>query len=494
MRFLFSAGLVVAVAMVAVTAELAHSTPRHADPFATSRVAPRRPVATPTVQDRPATASAAEGPRVSGLDLGVSNYSATSPHWPQIRTMVTDFRTGYVPNAAQRSAERTWAAAHFDFVIGGDAQVYKSVNPDIRVIPYALDWYVVQPGREKSKSFASSYYDDMQQWFAAHPQFQLEKAFLHTAGSEPTQETRVQFVSWGSRCWPINPADPGARAYLADRIRRLTANADGVFLDTHSSGSFGTALGKISIAEYPDRRAYQRDMVDYVHGLATAIAPKIVMINTGEYTRPFDLAMAAAAGAVHLERTNNPLTDGMPERWTWVDSLLAHNVIVELVSLDSWGEANARHGSLATYTPGNYTSSAERLKMFELASYYMVVPASPDRLFLDLENAWKVPFDKVWLKAQEYPVGHPTGARRVIQTGHDSTGTGFKIWARDLDHALILARPTGTWKNPNYGDGTVVTVPLPGAQALRPLHGDGTLGAPVTSVTLRNAEAVILVR
>jgi len=37
-------------------------------------------------------------------------------------------------------------------------------------------------------------------------------------------------------------------------------------------------------------------------------------------------------------------------------------------------------------------------------------------------------------------------------------------------------------------------VPLPNGESLRPLHGDGTLGAPVTSVMLRNAEAVILVR
>ena len=494
MRLLSPVVLVAGLGVVAITAGLARFGIPGAAPAPVSPVPPRRAVATPPAQNRPAIVRTPRRRAASVPHVGGTAYSATSPHWPQIRTMVTDFRTGYVSNGAQRSAERAWAAAHFDFVLGGDAQVYKSLNPDIRVIPYALDWYVVLPGTKKSTSIASGYYDDMQQWFAAHPQYQLEKAFLHTAGSEPSPETRVQFVSWGSRCWPINPGDPGARAYLADRMRRFTANSDGVFFDTHSSGSFGTALGKTAIAEYPDRQAYQRDMVDYLRGIATAIAPRIVMINTGEYTRPLDFAMATAAGAVHLERFNNPLTEAMPEHWNWVDSLLAHNVIVELVTLDSWDEANSRHSAFATYTPGNYASSAERLKMFELASYYMVVPPSPDRLFLDLENAWKVPYDKVWLKAQEYSVGHPTGARRVIQTGRDSTGTGFKIWARDLDHALILARPTGAWKNPNYGDGTAVTVQLPDAQALRPLHGDGTLGPPVTSVTLRNSEAVILIR
>jgi len=132
--------------------------------------------------------------------------------------------------------------------------------------------------------------------------------------------------------------------------------------------------------------------------------------------------------------------------------------------------------------------------MFELASYYLVVPSTPDHLFLDLENAWKVPYDQVWLKAQEYDVGHPTGPRHVLETGRDSTTQGYSIWAREFDHALILARPSGSWKVKNFGDSTAVTVPLPNGESLRPLHGDGTLGAPVTSVMLRNAEAVILVR
>src|SRR6185437_2581335 len=127
-----------------------------------------------------------------------SAYSATSPHWPWIRTMVTDFRTQYVSNAGQRNRERAWTAAHFDFVMSGDVQQYKSLNPAIRVIPYALDWNVMQPGEQKSAGLATSYYDDMQQWFAAHPQYPLEKAFIHLAGSDPSPASRLQFTAWGS--------------------------------------------------------------------------------------------------------------------------------------------------------------------------------------------------------------------------------------------------------------------------------------------------------
>lgn len=461
-------------------------------PAASSRVA--QPSRTRPSNTQSQTAQSTPKRPLSAVSHDERAYSSTSPHWPWIRTMVTDFRTGYVSSASQRSTERSWTAAHFDFVMGGDAQQYKALNPAIRVIPYALDWAVMQPGEQKSAGLASSYYGDMQQWYAAHPQFQLEKAFLHLAGSDASPATRLQFTSWGSKRWAINPGDSGARAYVQDRIRRFVANSDGVFFDGHASGDLGKALGKTPLAEYPDRQLYQRDMIDYLHGIAQAIAPKIVMINTAEYMKPFDFSMVKAAGAVHLERMNNPLNASMPERWRWVDTLLAQNVLVELVPLNSWAEANSAHGVFATVSPGNYASSAERLKMFELASYYLVVPPTPDHLFLDLENAWKVPYDQVWLKAQEYDVGHPTGPRHVIQTGRDSTNLGFSIWAREFDHALILARPSSTWKVKNFGDNTAVTVPLPNGESLRPLHGDGTLGAPVTSVQLRNAEAVILVR
>ncbi len=46
----------------------------------------------------------------------------------------------------------------------------------------------------------------------------------------------------------------------------------------------------------------------------------------------------------------------------------------------------------------------------------------------------------------------------------------------------------------SYVDGTAVTIPLPTTDQWLPLNADGTLGAAVTSVTLRNVEAAILVK
>ena len=39
-----------------------------------------------------------------------------------------------------------------------------------------------------------------------------------------------------------------------------------------------------------------------------------------------------------------------------------------------------------------------------------------------------------------------------------------------------------------------MTFPLPAGETWLPLHADGTVGAAVTSITLRNSEAVILIK
>jgi len=65
---------------------------------------------------------------------------------------------------------------------------------------------------------------------------------------------------------------------------------------------------------------------------------------------------------------------------------------------------------------------------------------------------------------------------------------------RDFDRALVLFRAQTGWGAQRYDDATAVTVALPTGEAWLALHPDGTLGAAVTSVKLRNADAVILIK
>jgi hypothetical protein len=137
-----------------------------------------------------------------------------------------------------------------------------------------------------------------------------------------------------------------------------------------------------------------------------------------------------------------------------------------------------------------YASRLERGQLVQLASYYMAVPASPQRFSYDQQNMWNVRPDTVWMPAIEADVGHPREARHVIASGVDAAAQKYKIYARDFDNAYIVVRPQLDWRPQTYADSTGVDVPLPAP--MRPLHRDGTLGAAVRSVTLRNVEAAIL--
>lgn len=421
------------------------------------------------------------------------SYHDSSPHWPHIRTMVTDFRTLYVKPPAQ-DRERAWNAAHFDYVMSGDGAVYRRLNPGIRTLPYALLWTVYVPGGKDAAKLTSGSYADLADWFGAHPGDTLENAFLHKPGGDRIAANRVVIQIWDKQNrYALNPGDAAVRAYEADRMVRIAQGADGVFLDEFGAGGIHGHLNPGTL-EYPALKGYDADLTRLLADAKQALGAKILMINTAAYRNPPDREMILAAGAAHLEGMNNPISGDMEGRWTFLDDLLRHGALLELVSQNSWGEVNSRRSVFATYSPGNYSSSAARWKVFELASYYMVVPASPDRLLLDMANSWSVPFSEVWLRAQEADIGHPRGARAVTAKGKDPTGHDYRVWARPFDRALVLIRPVVGWDKQRFDDTTAVTVPLPHGQSFRPLHDDGTLGSPVTQVTLRNSEAAILVK
>ena len=175
-----------------------------------------------------------------------------------------------------------------------------------------------------------------------------------------------------------------------------------------------------------------------------------------------------------------------------MEDLLGAGAFIDLVTgySSSWANSHA-----STYPAGsNYATSAQRLKMVELANYYMVVGARPDRFALQLENTWSDPYSKLWLKAQEANIGHPRAARAVYARGTDPTGKAYTVWSRDFDRALVLVRMAQGWDAQSFSNATAVTVTLPAGQQWLPLKADGTLGAAVTKVTLRNSEAMIFVK
>lgn len=410
------------------------------------------------------------------------SFSATSPHWPHIRTMMTDFYYGW------NSAERSWAGQHYDFAMSGSASAWSNANATVGHLPYTLVWTVIVPNSRSAPSLGTVYYADMVAWYHAHTSYHIEDAFLHRAGAAKDSASRKVVPIWDSQRWMINPADAGARAYQVDRFQRITATEGGAFVDEASSDMTGRTSGTI---EFPAPSDFEAPMTATFAAIKQGMGSKTLMLNTAEYTKPFDRANVLAAGSVHMERLNNAFSSGTAQTWQWVESLTSRGVLVDFVTLYSSQYVNTIP---TTYPHGNSATGAQRMKLWELASYYMVVPSTPENLVLQLENSWSSPYSSLWLRAQEANIGHPLSARVLASRATDPLGQTYNVYTRDMDKALVIMRVNQGWGSHSYTDATAVTIPLPATDQWVPLNADGTLGSPVTSVTLRNVEAAILLK
>lgn len=426
-----------------------------------------------------------------------SGYSPVSPHWPHIRTAVTDFYYSW------NGVERQWAGQHYDLSMSGSASAWKAVNPTIQNYPYVLLGFTVLPSATPSTSLpASQWYDDAVRWYSAHTQYNIETAFLHRLGQPADAAHRLKPYGWNSYVWVINPADPGLIAYQTDRFRRLLSGQDGLFIDVQASGDLASFLkdsaGRSSeytssATSWPPTGQYFADYAALLRTLKSAAGAAVLQPNTGMYNFDPDFADVSAAGATHMEKANNPLFTGLPATWNWIDKMIGASVSVNFVDALDYSDMN----SVKVRLGGGADSAFHRIKMFELASYYMVVPHSPDKLQLQLVNEWNRPFSTVWITAQEANIGHPTATRQRLSqsvVGTDPSGQQVVVYQRDFDRALVIVRPQTGWGTQRYDDASAVSIPLPASETWAPLHADGTLGAPVTTIKLRNAEAAILIK
>lgn len=411
--------------------------------------------------------------------------AARSPHYSHISVFYTDFYSSYA-SPQNREAAIAFLAPRVDAIMSGPTGAWKSVNPTIQYFPYALQYEVVQAEVGSSEThLTTSFTADMIRWYAAHPKDDYESAFLHRGGHDSTH--RVAFKNESYR-WLINPGDAGSRAYQADRLARVAQGYDGVFLDEFGGPMYGAIKPTVEFATGAAYLASEAEMIAQIHA---AIAPKILLINIAEYWTPTDSAIVVAGGGAQLERTNYPFGDRTEGRWTQIDHLLASGVYTEFVatlSYTEWGNVTKNRPS---FNGGMYNTPTDRGQMAQLASYYMAVGADAQRLSLDQQNYWNIRPDLAWARAVEVDVGHPLQARHVIAKGIDPKGQSYRIYAREFEHALVLMRPAVDWHPTVYGDDTGVEIPLP--KPMRLLNRDGTRGAPVSSVKLRNVDAAIFV-
>ncbi len=405
-----------------------------------------------------------------------------SPHWRHMRTSVIDYRIHY-QKEPQKSAEYDWAAAHYDHVTGGLGLLneYKRRNPTITHSTYDTFWFIPVASAGGTEA-----------WLAANG-YNVEDAYLHQAGTTKEKANRITAQQFAGRdYWYYNLGDPGFRTWRNQETRRqMEPNAQGyrsntIFYDSNSPSTVRKYVPAVTLeyGSYADYFAHYHSLLAEQRSLVPA--GYLIPNHAQNFNKAEEMATASIAGGVMIEYENTPFGSGVKE-WNNIDRLVADGVVVQFATGVSPGSKNDRRGDV---NPGNYNSIAERVLMWEYASYLMVVdPARMDAVFFETYGLnWSHPFSVTWLTAFERDIGLAVAKRSVLTRGTDGVGQEYAVFQREFEYALVLIRPQDGSK---YGDPTAAEVTLPPGN-WRMLRAEGSLGGPVSSVQLRNSEAVVL--
>jgi hypothetical protein len=296
-------------------------------------------------------------------------------------------------------------------------------------------------------------------------------------------ETRVFYPSYGPNRFATDVSDPAFRAWAVNYQTRLlaaTPYARGVFID-NSVGRL--AVDPSTVRERLDN--YSADYGSLLGAINARIAPKWVIANTGGGGPSADPVVRN--GVSYLEEfALRPMSANAVQFEDLSATLSARRQA-------SGGRAYEILDSLPT---DGYDATDPRVQLTTLAMYYLL--ADPNQSFL-LMNGGHEPassWTRHWTDAIRFDVGKPLAAWTIFGTGQDPSNPtlDYTVYSREYQNALVLYKPVA------YAHGvsgrttaeTATTHYLGGTY--REVRADGTLGPPITRVTLRNGEGVILAR
>lgn len=296
-------------------------------------------------------------------------------------------------------------------------------------------------------------------------------------------ESRLFYPYYGQMRFVVNPSTVAIKAWNIDYHRRvLAANplADGLFLDnSHGKLPFAGTPVKESVA------VYTQEYAALVASLTRAIAPKWTVSNTAGSIAEGD-PVARASTAVFEEFVLRPNSSN----WAQVRDIA--DLIARRLNADSpspYVILDTHSGSLPTNDP--------RSQIGSLAYYYLL--ADPDKTFLMFNGGQSpaAPWSQVWVPAAATNVGRPTGTMTTWATGLDPQNSQltYKVLRRDYSNAISLFKPLSYTLGVGTGttaDATATVHQLGGNY--RQLNADGTLGAVITSISLRGGEGAVLMR
>src|SRR5205823_8830147 len=279
-----------------------------------------------------------------------------------------------------------------------------------------------------------------------------------------------------------NPASLAFRAWTIDySTRYLSAHPFATALFVDNSGGNSPVAG-IPTAE--PAAAYATDYAALLNAIGRAIAPRWILANTAGGGVSAD-AVVQRVQAYFEEFAIRPLAHTY-QQFEDVAATLARRAALT---------SPAPYAILDSLPTGG-SPTDPRTQLATLAYYYLV--ADPATTFLDFFGGYQpsTPWVNHWTAAAAYNIGAPLGTWSPFATGADPLNAAltYRVYQRSFANALVLYKPLSTnTSGTHVGSLTSATVhALSGTY--RPLSADGTLGAAVTSVTLRNGEGVILVK
>jgi hypothetical protein len=309
-----------------------------------------------------------------------------------------------------------------------------------------------------------------------------EYALAAAAGYTARFGYQSRLFSYGPMRFATNPGDAAFRAWAIQfEVQNLNSNpwAAGLFMDNSNA----------VVPAQPDcviepLNTYAADYATLLYEIGRAIAPKWILANT-------------SGGGSNANPTVQRVQGYFEE---FGIRALAQNY-QQFEALAATVAARATLASPSPYavldsSPQGGKPTDPRTEMATLAYYYLL--ANPSTTFLDYDGGYDTtgPWSQHWFPAMNINIGQPLGAWSLFASGADPSNSSltYHIYQRSFTNALVLYKPLsyGNGVTGTTADNTATTVTLDGVYY--PLQADGTLGAPITSISLRNGEGAILIK
>jgi hypothetical protein len=308
-----------------------------------------------------------------------------------------------------------------------------------------------------------------------------EYAIAAAAGYTARFGYQSRLFSYGPMRFATNPGNAPFRAWAVQyEVQNLQNNpwAAGLFMDNSTGVPPATATNVIEPLS-----AFSTDYATLLYEIGASIEPKWILANT-------------AGGGSNANPTVQTV-QGYFEEFTiraLAQNYLQFESLAATIATRSTLASPAPYAVLDSFPQGGAPTDP-RTELATLAYYYLL--ANPSTTFLDYDGGYNPsgPWNQHWFPAMNANIGQPTGSWSLLASGADpaNSSLAYHVYQRSFTNGLVLYKPLsyGNGVTGTTADNTATTLSLGGLYY--PLQADGTLGAPITSISLRNGEGAILI-